>query len=304
MAVSVSSRVWKHSPAHGSDRLVLLALADHATEEGHCHPSVTTLARLACLSERQVQISLGSLRDAGEIAVIPGGGARRTGCYAVLSGLEPAARARTIQTLPAYRERVQSVRGNAEETPNPRTNYGESRIEESGVPTPDHDPIRHVLDPCGGGGICAGAQNEPDHPLQPAEAPVYAELIRLGVGADRARDLAPRATLAQVAYLEASGRAKARDLAGWVVSGIMRNLQPPAAAREETHGGPHPGDHGGHRTRPAHGGAHRGGGAGGQRPAHAPPRPNQLGAPPPGLTPDELKAWARERVRAIQATRC
>lgn len=64
------SWVFEHSDAEASDRLVLLALADHADDESwSCWPSVPRLARKARVSERTVQRCLRSLAEAGHIEV-------------------------------------------------------------------------------------------------------------------------------------------------------------------------------------------------------------------------------------------
>jgi hypothetical protein len=62
------SWVFKHSDAKLGARLVLLALADNADEEGgDAYPSVPTIARKTRLSERQVQNCLRQLEDEGAI---------------------------------------------------------------------------------------------------------------------------------------------------------------------------------------------------------------------------------------------
>lgn len=62
--------VWvlEHSDARLGDRLVLLALADNANDDGgDSYPSVDTIARKARISPRQVQRCLSSLKSAGHI---------------------------------------------------------------------------------------------------------------------------------------------------------------------------------------------------------------------------------------------
>lgn len=71
MSVQATTWVWNHSKAQGIDRLVLLALADHAHPDGsHAYPSVATLAEMTTVSERTVQRSLRHLTDLGEITVV------------------------------------------------------------------------------------------------------------------------------------------------------------------------------------------------------------------------------------------
>jgi DNA-binding Lrp family transcriptional regulator len=68
MSSHVTSWVLKHSEARLGNRLVLLALADHAHADGSsAYPTVGLLAREARLSERQVQNALRALEKDGAI---------------------------------------------------------------------------------------------------------------------------------------------------------------------------------------------------------------------------------------------
>jgi helix-turn-helix protein len=70
MSVKVSAWVWEHSHvANRGDLLVLLALADHARDDGSsAYPSVDTLARKARLSRRGTFDALRRLKAAGAIS--------------------------------------------------------------------------------------------------------------------------------------------------------------------------------------------------------------------------------------------
>src|SRR5437879_5273234 len=85
MSIKVMSLVWEHSRATGGDLLVLLAIADHAHDDGGgAWPSVETLAKMARLTERQVQRALRHLeRDLHELGVTYGGGRRKTSRYRI-----------------------------------------------------------------------------------------------------------------------------------------------------------------------------------------------------------------------------
>ena len=68
MALNVLTWVFYNSPTVKSDRLVLLALADNAHDDGAgAYPSVETLARKAGLSKRATQYALRSLEEVGAI---------------------------------------------------------------------------------------------------------------------------------------------------------------------------------------------------------------------------------------------
>jgi len=61
------SAIWESKTTSGSDRLVLLALADNANDEGICWPSVATIARKSNLSKRYTQMILEKLLKDGHI---------------------------------------------------------------------------------------------------------------------------------------------------------------------------------------------------------------------------------------------
>jgi Helix-turn-helix domain len=77
MSIRVMSQVWEVDlPA--SQKIVLLALADCADEEGHCWPGIASLCMKASKSERTVQAMLGELEVAGHITrnQVPGKGCK------------------------------------------------------------------------------------------------------------------------------------------------------------------------------------------------------------------------------------
>lgn len=84
MSVRVSSWVWEHSDVtHRGDLLVLLALADHAHDDGaSAYPSVDTLARKARLTRRGAQLALRRLEKVGAITA-EGKGPRGTTAYRI-----------------------------------------------------------------------------------------------------------------------------------------------------------------------------------------------------------------------------
>jgi hypothetical protein len=73
MSAEATNWVWKHSQAAGSDRLVLLALADFCNEKAECYASYGTLVKKTRLGEKTVYRSLKSLQSAGEVEQIKQG---------------------------------------------------------------------------------------------------------------------------------------------------------------------------------------------------------------------------------------
>jgi len=66
--MSVKSLTWAfEQPISATEKVVLLALADHANEHGMCWPSVSLLMQRAHVGERTVQRAIQSLEDGGFI---------------------------------------------------------------------------------------------------------------------------------------------------------------------------------------------------------------------------------------------
>jgi DNA-binding transcriptional regulator YhcF (GntR family) len=103
MSVKVMSRVWDESAHTGSALLMLLAIADHANDDGVCWPSVETLAAKARVQARQAQNLIAQLEQSGELAVQRGRGRKNTSIYVVKISGKGA-----IQRDIDYAEKVQS----------------------------------------------------------------------------------------------------------------------------------------------------------------------------------------------------
>ena len=71
MSIKVSTAVWQGSRHKSGNLLVLLAVADHADDEGFAWPGVPLLAREARLSERHTRRCLNELKASGELEVLP-----------------------------------------------------------------------------------------------------------------------------------------------------------------------------------------------------------------------------------------
>ncbi len=71
MSIRVSSLVWESSRQKSGNLLVLLAIADHADEQGVAWPGLALLARKTRLSERHVRRCLNALATADELDILP-----------------------------------------------------------------------------------------------------------------------------------------------------------------------------------------------------------------------------------------
>lgn len=70
MSIAVIDWVFKHSPTKGTDRLVLLAIADSAEDDGtNAWPGVDTVARKAGVTRRGAQQSIARLQREGRVRV-------------------------------------------------------------------------------------------------------------------------------------------------------------------------------------------------------------------------------------------
>jgi hypothetical protein len=71
MSIKVATQVWKGSRHKSGDLLVLLALADHADDQGKAWPGIPLLAGKARLSERHTRRCLNQLVSSGEVEILP-----------------------------------------------------------------------------------------------------------------------------------------------------------------------------------------------------------------------------------------
>lgn len=84
MSIKVSTYVWEYSEHKGTALLLMLAIADHAHDDGGgAYPSIETLARKARTTPRHVKRLLHTLKESGELEVKSGGGPRGTNLYQV-----------------------------------------------------------------------------------------------------------------------------------------------------------------------------------------------------------------------------
>ncbi len=84
MSLTMSRIVWENSQSIGSQKLIMLCLADHADDNGRCWPSISRISRLTRVSKRQVSRSLKSLVGKGELAYKPGDGRGHSSEYVIL----------------------------------------------------------------------------------------------------------------------------------------------------------------------------------------------------------------------------
>ena len=78
MSIKISSLVWEHYPAGGSELLTALAYADHAHDNGtNIRPSVAYIAKKTRQSERNVRRYLAQMRESGWLLTVRHGNGGR-----------------------------------------------------------------------------------------------------------------------------------------------------------------------------------------------------------------------------------
>jgi hypothetical protein len=141
MSVRVMSWVWESSRSEGIDRLVLLAIADAASDHGgDAWPSVQSLATKAAVSVRTVQRAIRSLVELGELAVSAQAGKHGVNVYRVV--MTPRQNVTPVRTSPP------SERHPVTESPRQADTPSESReppVTES--PTPRQADTRTIHEP-------------------------------------------------------------------------------------------------------------------------------------------------------------
>ena len=73
------SMVWGMALT-STDKLVMLALADNASDEGFCWPSIETIRHKTCLSERPIQKAIRRLQNLGLVKIQAKVGRSNTYC--------------------------------------------------------------------------------------------------------------------------------------------------------------------------------------------------------------------------------
>lgn len=85
MSIRVLSQVWEMLGLDPHEKLVMLALADHADDAGVCYPSIARLCERTGMKERGVQMVLKRLREKRMVQVQVGGGRRATSLYRIIA---------------------------------------------------------------------------------------------------------------------------------------------------------------------------------------------------------------------------
>ena len=83
MSIRIMTAIWDYGPTDIYERMLLLAIADHANDEGtHAFPSMASLAKKCSMCGRQVIYKLNQLESDGWLSVSHQYGGR-TNCYQI-----------------------------------------------------------------------------------------------------------------------------------------------------------------------------------------------------------------------------
>jgi|TARA_R100000084_G_scaffold107247_1_gene66857 hypothetical protein len=126
MSVKLMNRVWKHSRAKGTARLVLLAIADHCNTAGVAWPSLTRLASYVNVNRRNTINAINQLVKMGELTRVHNGQTGRATTYKVTLGSVATDTGVATDTSVGG-----DTGGVSEETPQPPLNRQESLLGES-----------------------------------------------------------------------------------------------------------------------------------------------------------------------------
>ncbi len=83
MSVKVMAEIWEAGPDNTAERFVLLAVADHANDDGLAYPSAARIALKTCMAERSVRRIVHRLVGTGWLTIIKNAGKNGTNLFQV-----------------------------------------------------------------------------------------------------------------------------------------------------------------------------------------------------------------------------
>ena len=116
MSIALMTQVWESELPTSTHKLVLLAFADYADENGMCWPSVERVAARSQVSHRQVQRIAAKLKAIGLLEVLEEGHGHRTSTY-IIRGDKLTPLPETGVTYLTNRGDISDIRGAVGDTP-------------------------------------------------------------------------------------------------------------------------------------------------------------------------------------------
>lgn len=135
MSIRLMSAVWELKCESHTQKLVLLALADNASDQGKCWPSIPTIARKCQLTERCVYLQIDRLVEREQVERKSGGG-HSSNHYLLKITPEYGSGVNTVQGCTPFRAGVNTVQGSPERhSGEPSVNRQETVKGEKNPPT-------------------------------------------------------------------------------------------------------------------------------------------------------------------------
>lgn len=91
MSIKIMSAVFESEVLGPTERLIMLALADHADDTGRCYPSISRLCQRTGLGERAIQNNIKALVSKGYVTIVPNAGQGLANLYFVTATPAPDA---------------------------------------------------------------------------------------------------------------------------------------------------------------------------------------------------------------------
>jgi len=135
MSIRVMTKVWEQSSQQGSALVILLAIADFASDEGLSYPSVAPLGKKARISERQVHSILRKLQEDGELSIERNAGPHRCNLYSMWPAL--GNRVLRFQGAVHSAERVRPTAPDPSIDPSGASSGPSEDLQSSSLPTED-----------------------------------------------------------------------------------------------------------------------------------------------------------------------
>lgn len=130
MSIKIMSAVFENETLGPTERLIMLALADHADDAGRCYPSISRLCQRTGLGERAIQNNLKALVAKGYVTIVPNAGQGLANLYFVTATPAPDAPPHEMH---------------------PRTKFASTPASRSKTPAPDAPkPSRTITEPSDG----------------------------------------------------------------------------------------------------------------------------------------------------------
>ena len=147
MSITLMSQVWAHSPHKGTELLMLLALADHANDDGQCWPSLPRLAAKCRIKKRQAIKIIQKLEADGTLQIERGQGRGNVSIYTLLLKGAPEYTNSPEKVHPStpfpppIKGALQDTKGALQDTKGALASAPEPSVEPSVEPSEEKDPL-------------------------------------------------------------------------------------------------------------------------------------------------------------------